>query len=495
MENIRVRFAPSPTGYLHIGGARTALFNCLFARQKKGTFILRIEDTDEVRSTDESVSAIIKSMRWLGLDWDEGPDHKTDTSQSNGAFGPYYQMQRLDIYKKHIDQLIASGHAYKCYCTTDELDTMRAAAQEKKQLPKYDGRCRTLTPEQQHALEQQGRTAVIRFKMPNEGAIVFDDIIRDTVKFENYMLDDFVLMKASGVPTYSFACVIDDHLMEITHVLRGDDHLSNTPKQIHLYNTFSWKTPKFAHFSMILGSDGSRLSKRHGHTSVLEYRDEGYLPEALINYLALLGWSTQDSQQLFTPNDMIEKFSIERCSKSAATFDPQKLLWMNGEYMRAMPAEELTKRFLFWATKKPEIETLIKDWNKDMIAQLITLEHDKFKLLSDIPRRIDFFFVDKIEYDPAAVEKVFKKSPESAKMVLEESTKRLENQSDFTSAALETYARNLAVEKAIGNGKVFHPLRVALSGRTEGPSLFHLMEILGKERVIKRLNDCLGRCF
>ncbi len=495
MSSVRVRFAPSPTGYLHIGGARTALFNWLFAKKMKGTFILRIEDTDEVRSTEESVSAIIKSMRWLGLDWNEGPDDKNGDGKEFGSYGPYFQMQRKDkgIYQKYIDEMMAKGQAYPCYCTQEELDAMREEATKQKRVPKYDGRCRCLTAEQRKHKESEGRSAVIRYTMPNEGKTVVNDLIRGNVEFDNSMLDDFVLMKASGVPTYNFACVVDDHLMEMSHVIRGDDHLSNTPKQIHLYNALGWKLPELAHLSMILGPDGSRLSKRHGHTAVMEYRNEGYLPEALINYLTLLGWSTQDSQQLFELNDLIEKFSLERCSKNPATFDPQKLNWMNGEYMRKLTPDELIKRFYYWVSKNPQIQDLIGAWNKELLDKLIVMEQEKIKLFKDVPGLVDIFFVDSVEYNAEAKEKVLKK--EGAKQVLEEALKRLEQQQDYSPEALEKFARDFAAEKGVGAGKVFHPLRVAVSGRTQGPSLFHMMELLGKEKVLKRINSCLSSCF
>ncbi|MBN1621873.1 MAG: glutamate--tRNA ligase [Endomicrobiales bacterium] len=487
---IRVRFAPSPTGYLHIGGARTALFNWLFARKNKGTFILRIEDTDEVRSTDESVGAIIKSMRWLGLDWDEGPE-------VGGSHEPYFQVQRKEkgIYQQYIEKLFEKGNAYRCYCTTEDLEEMRDKAKKEGKQPKYDRRCLSLTENDWKQNDAKGKPYVIRFKRPDEETITIPDIIcgENGVTFDNNLLDDFVLVKSSGVPTYNFACVVDDIEMEITHVFRGNDHLSNTPKQVQLYKVLEKELPKFAHFSMILGSDGSRLSKRHGHTSVLEYRDEGYLPEALKNYLALLGWSTEDSQQIFEQDELIEKFSVERCSTSAAVFDPQKLLWMNGEYIRKKSASEITKRFFYFATKNAEIQEKIKGWDKSLVEKYIGVEQEKLKLLSDIPGRIDIFFVDNVEYEPEAVNKVLKK--DTARMVLEESLKRLENQSDFGAEALEKYARDFAAEKNVGTGKVFHPLRVAVSGRTQGPSLFHMMELLGKDKVLKRINDCLNSCF
>ncbi|MDR2860245.1 MAG: glutamate--tRNA ligase, partial [Elusimicrobiota bacterium] len=281
MSKIRVRFAPSPTGDLHIGGVRTALFNYLLAKKEKGTFILRIEDTDEVRSTKASTQVILDAMKWLNLIWDEGP------GKEEQKYAPYFQMERkeLGIYQKYIDELISKDLAYPCFCTPEEVDEMRKAAQANKLPPKYDGRCSHLTPQQRKEKEDKGLKSVIRFKMPKEGKIVWDDLIRGKIEFENAVLDDYVIAKANGVPTYNFACVIDDHLQEMTHIIRGDDHISNTPKQLHIYDALKWKRPEFAHTAMILGSDGSRLSKRHGHTSVLEYQKDGYLPEALLNYL------------------------------------------------------------------------------------------------------------------------------------------------------------------------------------------------------------------
>lgn len=485
---IRVRFAPSPTGFLHIGGARTALFNWLFARKSGGKFILRIEDTDEARSTDESVNAILDSMKWLGLDWDEGP------GKEKPEHAPYFQMQAHEkgIYKQYSDKLVANGKAYKCFCTPEEVEEMRKTAQAEKKVPKYDGRCRNLTDEQRKQKEAEGRKSVVRLKVSEEGKTVFDDVIRGRVEFENNMLDDFVIIKNTGGPTYNFAVVVDDVRMKISHIIRGDDHLSNTPKQIHLYKALGWETPVFAHLSMILGSDGARLSKRHGHTSVLEYRQDGYLPEAIVNYLALLGWSTEDSQQLFTKEEMIEKFSLERCSVSPAMFDPQKLVWMNGEYIRKKSAEELIRIYMNWL-KETGREDEIKNWDKTLLNKAIAMEQEKVKLLKDVNGRIDFFFVDEVKYNADAAIKVFK-AP-TAKSVLEESILRLEKSSDFSSAFLEKFARDFAAEKGLKTGQVFHPLRVAVSGRTEGPSLFHMMELLGREETIKRIKTCLTKCF
>ncbi len=478
-SNIRVRFAPSPTGFLHIGGARTALFNWLFARHNQGTFILRIEDTDEVRSTEESVRGILDSMAWLGLDWDEGPT--PDGQSVKGSYGPYFQMQRLDKYQAACDQLVREGKAYPCYCTPEEVEKMRELALLAKRPPKYNGTCRNLTVDERKAKEAQGRKKSVRFKTPQAGQVRFTDIIHGPKEFESELLEDFVILKTSGVPTYNFACVIDDHAMEISHVIRGDDHLSNTPRQLLIYEGLGWKTPQFAHLAMILGSDGARLSKRHGATSVTEYRDAGYLPEVLLNYLALLGWGTEDSQQLFTQPEMVEKFALERCGKSPATFDPNKLIWMNGEYIRKKSVPELAE------LGKPFF--VAKDLDKiprEAFEKAVALEQEKIKLLTDIPKLTDFLIWDIYDYREEAVNKVLRAS--GAAEILEEEKKRLATLTPFTAEAIEALCKALAKERGVKNGATFHPLRVAVSGRTEGPSLFHMVEYLGRERSLERIS-------
>jgi len=476
--SIRVRFAPSPTGYLHIGGARTALFNWLFARHHKGVFILRIEDTDEVRSTEESVSGILDSMTWLGLDWDEGPT--PDGKGTRGDCGPYFQMQRLEKYQAACDELIKKGMAYPCYCTPEEVEKMRELALLAKRPPKYDGRCRNLTSEQRAAQEQAGKKKSIRFKTPQQGNTRFVDLVRGVLDFENALLEDFVILKTSGVPTYNFACVVDDNAMKISHVIRGDDHLSNTPRQILVYEALGWKPPEFGHLAMILGSDGSRLSKRHGATSVTDYKDAGYLPEVLLNYLALLGWGTEDSQQIFTQAEMVEKFLLERCSKSPAAFDPTKLLWMNGEYIRKTPAEKLAAMAKPFFTDKRIDQVPAKTYE-----QAVALELEKVKLLTDVPKLTDFLLWDEYEYREEAVTKVLR--AEGAAGILDELAKRLAALEPFDLAGIETLCKTLAKDKGVKNGAVFHPLRVAVSGRTEGPSLWHMVEFLGKARTLERI--------
>lgn len=484
---IRVRFAPSPTGHLHIGGLRTALFNYLFAKKEGGTFILRIEDTDEERSTQDSTKAIFDGLMWAGLTWDEGP---MPDGREIGKHTPYYQAVRADngLYQKYIDQLIAEGKAYKCYCAPEELEEMRAQAHANHLPPRYPGKCRNLTKEQQAELEAQGKKYVVRFKMPTEGETVFNDLIRGEVSFANKDLYDLVIQKTSGYPTYNFACVIDDHLMEMTHVIRGDDHISNTPCQIRMYEALGWKAPIMAHLSMIHGPDGTKLSKRHGDTSVIEYKKQGFLPQALINYLALLGWSTADSQQLFAPGELEQKFDIKGCQKSPAVFDTVKLMWMNGDYIRQMSKEQLFKE------AKPFIEEagVAKGVSDEVLTNIVALEQEKYKTLKEIPDLISFFFTDEVKYDEEAINKVFK--AETAKKALEVMIEKYSALQDFNEQAIEAITRAAAKENGLKAGQVFHPVRVAVSGRTNGPTLFKMLEYMGKDMVLKRMGAALSLC-
>lgn len=478
---VRVRFAPSPTGFLHIGSVRTALYNWLFARHNKGRFILRIEDTDEVRSTDESLNAILEGMRWLGLEWDEGPE-------IGGDYGPYFQMQRLDIYTKYAEQLIKEDKAYCCYCTPEELATRREEAVKQKRPPKYDGRCRKLTEDKKKEYEKQGRKHVVRFKMPASGKTKINDLVRGAIEFDNAVLDDFVLLKSNGTPIYNFANVIDDSLMQISHIIRGDDHISNTPRQIVLYEALGFKLPEFAHVPMIHGADGGRLSKRHGATAVSQYHEEGYLPESLRNYLALLGWSTSDSQQIFSLEEMIEKFSLDGCGKSAAVFDAQKLVWMNGEYIRKIDIDRLVELSVPYLEKAGLLKRPIR---YESLKKIIALEQEKMKLISDVPKLVDFFLLDDVEFDEKAVNKVLKK--DHVLNVLEVMKERLTdlNDKDFKAEQLEKLTRDTVEELNLKAGQVFHPVRVSVSGRTTGPGLFEMMEVLGKEKVLVRIERTL----
>ena len=417
-------------------------------------------------------------MGWLGLDWDEGPT--PDGQAVKGEKGPYFQMQRLDKYQKACDELVGKGMAYPCYCTPEEVEKMRELAMLAKRPPKYDGTCRNLTPDQRKAKETEGRKKSVRFKTPHEGNTDFTDIVRGPMHFENLLLEDFVILKTSGVPTYNFACVVDDHLMDISHVIRGDDHLSNTPRQILVYQALGLALPQFAHLAMILGSDGARLSKRHGATSVMEYKEAGYLPEVLLNYLALLGWGTEDSQQLFTQAEMIGKFALERCGRSPATFDPNKLLWMNGEYIRKKTVAQLAE------LAKPFFAAAGFDRvSKEQYEKAVALEQEKVKLLTDVPKLTDFLLWDEYEYRADAVDKVLR--ADGAAAILQELANRLKTLTPFDATQIEALCKALAKERGVKNGATFHPLRVAVSGRTEGPSLFHMVEYLGQERTLERI--------
>lgn len=475
-RQVRVRFAPSPTGYLHVGGARTALYNWLFARKNKGAFILRIEDTDQQRHNEEAVSAILEGMKWLGMDWDEGPFHQSD---------------RLDLYRQHCERLVKDGKAYYCYCSAEELAAQRKEAEEKKQAPKYSGKCRDLSKEQAELYEKEGRGRVVRLKAPKEGITTVKDLIRKDVKFENCLLDDFVIQKSDGFPTYNFAVVIDDHLMDITHVIRGDDHLSNTPRQVLLYQAFGFEVPLFAHIPMILGPDKARLSKRHGAMSVIEYRTMGYLREAMVNYLARLGWGHGD-QEIFSVKELLELFDIEHVNKTSAVFDTEKLTWMNATYIRQMSAEKLLEYCdkALAAAYPCYKETKNTPEGKERMLKIMKCLQERMRTLNDAVPLSDFFFSDELKFDQTAVEKHLKE--EGAKEVLAKLLSALEKVEPFTKENIEPAFRGLAAEMGLKAGKIIHPARVALTGRSDSPPMFDTVELIGKETVLKRLRDAVA---
>jgi glutamyl-tRNA synthetase len=472
---VRVRFAPSPTGALHIGGARTALFNWLFARNQKGKFILRIEDTDRERSTLEANRAIFEGLEWLGLDWDEGPN-------VGGPFGPYHQTERVEIHQKHAQQLLNEGKAYYCFCTPEELDRKRKEAEARKEAPRYDGHCRKLSEAEIKKKVESGIPKVVRFLLPPVGETVVDDLVRGKVVFKNELLDDFVILKSDGFPTYNFACVVDDRLMETTHVIRGDDHLSNTPRQILLYQAFGWALPKFAHIPMILGKDKARLSKRHGATSVIEYSRLGYLPEAMLNYIAKLGWGC-GNQEIFSREELIEKFSLAGVNKNPAVFDVEKLNWLNGQYIRKILPERL------FDLCEPLLIEAFGTHDLAYMKKVVTAFHDRLVLIPDIVTLSGYFFKDAFEYDPKGVEKYFK--PENSRKILETLKERLGKVDPFTKENIEPVFKQLAAEMNVKLGVIIHPCRLALTGRLETPPMYDVVEILGKEKVLQRLTKCL----
>jgi len=467
MTQVRVRFAPSPTGFLHIGGVRTALFNWLFARQQKGVFVLRIEDTDQSRSTDESIRAIIEGMKWVGLDWDEGP---------------YRQTERVDIYRSHAMQLLERGHAYWCVCTAEELDRRRKEAETKGLPQKYDGRCRD------RGLTNQAGDAALRFKAPQEGETVVEDLIKGKIVFDNAVLDDLIILRSNGYPTYNFSVVIDDALMGITHVIRGDDHLTNTPRQIPIFEALGFPVPWFGHLPMILGPDKARLSKRHGATSIMAYKDMGYLPDAMVNYLVRLGWSHGD-QELFTREELIEKFSWKHVQTSAAVFNPEKLLWVNAEYIKlSQPAQvaQALLPLLKAAGLTDEVHAVSNGW----LEQLVILVKERAKTLLEMVDWVRPYLGQAVTYDEEAARKFL--TPAIAP-ILGRLLTRFEALPTFSKQQWEAAFKQLVEEEGVKMGQLAQPVRVALTGRTASPGLFDVMEILGRDRTLFRLRRGIER--
>jgi glutamyl-tRNA synthetase len=482
---VRVRYAPSPTGFPHVGNIRTALFNWLFARHTGGKFIVRIEDTDTARTVPGSLEAILDSLRWLGLDWDEGPE-------IDGPCAPYMQSQRLKFYQDAAEKLVKEGFAYRCYCTSERLDAMRAE-QTASKLPQlgYDRHCRDLSPAERQKLEDSGIPSVIRFKSPLEGRTVFQDLLRGEVGFENSTIDDFVLLKSDGFPVYHLASVIDDYLMEISHVLRAEEWLPSTPKHIMLYNALKYDQPQFAHMPLILGSDRSKLSKRHGAATLTEYRDQGYLQETMLNFLALLGWSLDETSELFTRQQLIKDFSLERISRTAAIFNREKLDWMNGVYIRGLAVDDLTDRVVPFLEKyfPPEIQ---RPLDTGYVRQIVPLIRERINTLKDAAVYATFFFFDKLEYDSATL--IGKKmTGETTLKALKGAQEKLSSLESFSPELLEANLRGLANELGIKAGELFNPLRVATTARDAAPPLFETMAVLGKERCLKRIEAALAK--
>ena len=476
MDNIRVRFAPSPTGSLHIGGARTALFNWLYARNKNGRLILRLEDTDMQRSTEDAAAGILEGLKWLGLDWDEGPD-------VGGDFGPYRQSERFPIYQHYLQLLLNEGRAYYCFCTADELRQQREKAQQDKQNYLYDGPCRTLSSEQVAERLTLGMKPVIRLKVTKDGHTVVHDLVRGEVEFDNSLLDDFIIAKSDGWPTYNFAVVVDDYTMKISHVIRAEEHLSNTPKQLLVYQALGLTPPQFAHVSMILAPDRSKLSKRHGATSVQEFRDDGYLPEALVNYLVLLGWSPGENIDIYPREEMAKNFSLDDVSRSAAIYDLNKLTWMNGHYLSVASMGRIVNLI----EPEAELKGWLRSYNREYFYKVIDLVRSRAKTSHDIIDLAIYFFETPAVYDEKGVQKYFRKPGSQDKLkAVSEAIGQIQN---FNAPELEASMRLKAEVLGLKASELIHPTRLALSGRTTTPGLFEVMELLGKEVCQDRIKQ------
>jgi glutamyl-tRNA synthetase len=443
---------------------------------------LRIEDTDRTRSTEEAIQAIVSSLRWLGLDWDEGPE-------LDGAYGPYRQTERIELYQNFAQELLAKKKAYPCFCTPEELKRRREEALAGGKPPRYDGRCRNLSPEERESLEREGRLSALRFAVPKSGTTVVSDLIRGKVRFENEEIGDFILMRTGGTPTYNLAVVVDDIAMEITLVLRGEDHLSNTPKQLLLYQALNKTPPRFAHLPLILGPDRTPLSKRHGAVAIESYRENGFLPEAMINYLALLGWSFDEKTTIFSRQELIERFSLARVSKNPAVFDLAKLEWMNGYYIRELSVEDLAERLLPFAQKAGLVGSEVTDETRELFKKIAAVTRERMKLLSEFVFLADFFFKEEVEFDSKSVEK-FLQANEGSR-ILELAYRSLESVEDFNHEVIEKALRETCDREGFKARQFLQPVRVAVTGRSVSPPLFETLEILGKERSLRRVSRAL----
>ena len=485
LQQVRVRYAPSPTGSLHVGGVRTALFNWLFARKNNGTFVLRIEDTDLERSKEESVEQLKRSLRWIGLEWDEGPE-------VGGPYGPYRQTERFDLYREAARKLLDSGAAYHDFAAPEELTRFREEARAAGRQPIYTGGLyRGMDPEEAQRRIEAGEPYTVRMKTPREGQTIVDDIIRGPVVFENANLEDFVLMKSTNTPTYNFAAVVDDAMMKISHVVRGDDHLSNTPRQILIYKALGHELPAFAHVPQVLGPDKRKLSKRHGAASVEDFAAQGYLPEALFNYLALLGAGYAADEEIFTPDELAERFRIDRVSGNPAVFDEKKLTAINAVYLRRQSPEELaliaTPMLLEAGVTTPE------EMQRDMprLTEIMTLLKDRLNRTTEIPESVGYFYGAELEYDQGEFEKQLGK--EFVRETFPELLERLRTLPEWTEEGIEEAVRGLAAEKEKGARHLIHPLRFVTTGRTVSAGLFETLALLGRERTLLRMENVVEK--
>lgn len=476
-SDVRVRFAPAPTGLLHIGNARTALFNHLFAKHHHGTFILRIEDTDTERSTDIAIEHILEDLRWLGIQWEEGPDR-------GGPTGPYRQSQRLSLYLDYAEGLLREGKAYRCYCSPERLESLRKEQLSRGKMPRYDGRCQSLSKGEISRMESEGQQPVLRFHV-KRGSIVFEDLVHRRMNFDAEGIGDFIVLRSDGMAAYNFACVIDDHLMRITHVIRGDDHLSNTPRQILIYQALGWQPPIFAHHPLILGSDRSPLSKRHGATAVSQYRDEGFLPEALLNYLVLLGWTPPSGEEVLPMEKIIEEFSLSALSRNAPIHSRKKLEWLNSIYLREEDEEQLSELLLPYLVKAG---VPIHHIDQNYLKQISSVLKENLVVLSQVEEYLGIFFDEKFFFEDAA--RTVLSDPRNRETV-RCALHVFESFPEITNGGWPSLLSQLEEETGRKGGNLFSPLRAGITGKRKGPELAKTIPLLGKERIIRRLKMAL----
>ncbi|MEI0491728.1 glutamate--tRNA ligase [Brachyspira intermedia] len=478
MSDIRVRFAPSPTGFLHIGNARTALFNWLYAKAIKGKLILRIEDTDQERSTKEAVDMAIKSLKWLGIDWDEGPE-------IGGDYGPYFQSERLDIYKKYTEKLMEEGKAYYCFCTSEELEKKSNMQRTLNQPIIYDGKCKDIPLEEAKRRVANGEPAKIRFRVPKNQIVTFDDFVRGIVKTNSDEIGDIIIVRENGFPTYNYAVVIDDMLMKISHVIRGEDHISNTPKQILIYEALGAEVPRFAHTSSILGNDRKKLSKRHGAATLMEYKDEGYLPQAMRNFLALLGWTHPEAMETMVDDDMIKAFKLDRFSKSPAIFDTAKLRHLNAWHIKNMNLDEITELFIPYLVNGGFLKENYTEEEHAWAKKLVSVIRHNCVVLSDIVKYVPVFFENDFDLTDEMKEMVNK---EESKKLLQFIKNDIENTDEITDEYMKALIKKAQKETGLKGHNLYHPIRYVLTGSSAGSELSHICELLGKKNVLYRLS-------
>ncbi|MCZ2740141.1 glutamate--tRNA ligase [Bacillus safensis] len=480
-NEVRVRYAPSPTGHLHIGNARTALFNYLFARSQGGKFIIRIEDTDQKRNVEGGEESQLRHLQWLGIDWDESID-------KDGGYGPYRQSERNDIYKKYYDELLEKDLAYKCYCTAEELEAEREAQIARSEMPRYSGKCSHLSKEEEEKLIAEGREPSIRFRVPKGEIIKFDDMVKGDISFETDGIGDFVIVKKDGTPTYNFAVAVDDHLMKMTHVLRGEDHISNTPKQIMIFNAFGWDVPLFGHMTLIVNENRKKLSKRDESIIqfIEQYKNLGYLPEALFNFIALLGWSPVGEEELFTKEQFIDIFDVTRLSKSPALFDMHKLKWVNNQYVKALDLDQVVALTLPHLQKAGKVSEQLTEEENTWVRKLISLYHEQLSYGAEIVELTELFFKEQIEYNQEAKEVL---AEEQVPEVMASFAGQLEQLESFTPDEIKAAIKAVQKETGHKGKKLFMPIRVAVTGQTHGPELPQSIELLGKETVLNRIKQ------